>query len=92
MRKPEEKKQKVTSVRLTEDQHQRLKDQADARGMSVSNYLITTAVHGENNITPEIMVRMQNLVNEVSDIAQEYAPEKKQQIQKEVNQLWCLLK
>lgn len=92
MKSQNEKKQMVTSIRLTEEQHQRLKKQAGDRGMTLSNYITTTAVHGETSLTPEPMIHLQNIVNEVSDIVQEYAPERKEKIQREVNRLWSSLK
>ena len=53
MRDPKEKKEKVTSIRLSEEQYQRVKKQAEQHGMTMSNYIITNAVHGENLLTPE---------------------------------------
>lgn len=36
-----ERKGKVTSIRLTEEQHKRIQKKAQARGMMASNYIIT---------------------------------------------------
>jgi len=92
MRSPDEKKTKVTSIRMTEEQHQRVQKQADSHGMTVSNYIITTAVHGENHITPKMMVQLQNITNMATDAVQEFAPETINKMQKEVDKLWMLLK
>jgi len=92
MRSPNEKKTKVTSIRMTKEQHQRVQEQADSHGMTVSNYMITTAVHGENHITPKMMVQLQNITNMATDAVQEFAPETINKMQKEVDKLWMLLK
>ncbi|MBE6877132.1 MAG: hypothetical protein E7496_10535 [Ruminococcus sp.] len=91
MRSQTEQKHRVTSIRTTEDQYQRIKKQADEKKMTVSNYLATVGEHG-NGLTPEVMVRLQNIVSEANAAVQEYAPERNQKMQKEVNQLWSLLK
>ena len=93
MRDPKEKKGMVTSIRLTEEQHQRVKKQAEQQGMTMSNYIM----HGENLLTPELVVRLQNIVNEAIAVVLEYAPEllKEKRIWKmrrEMSKLWTSLK
>lgn len=97
MRDPKEKKGKVTSIRLSEEQYQRVKKQAEQHGMTMSNYIITTAVHGENLLTPEQVVRLQNIVNEAVAVVMEYAPEASKdkriwRIRREMSKLWTSLK
>lgn len=46
-----ERKGKVTSIRLTEEQHKRIQKKAQARGMTVSNYIIAAAASGDNSIS-----------------------------------------
>ncbi len=97
MRDPKEKKGVVTSIRLTEEQHQRVKKQAEQHGMSMSNYIITTAVHGGNLLTPEQVVRLQNIVNEAVAVVMEYAPEPSKErriwkMRREMSKLWTSLK
>ena len=97
MRDPKEKKGKVTSIRLSEEQYQRVKKQAEQHGMTMSNYIITNAVHGENLLTPEQVVRLQNIVNEAVGVVMEYAPEASKdkriwRIRREMSKLWTSLK
>ncbi len=97
MRDPKEKKEKVTSIRLSEEQYQRVKKQAEQHGMTMSNYIITNAVHGENLLTPEQVVRLQNIVNEAVGVVMEYAPEALKdkriwKIRREMSKLWTSLK
>lgn len=83
-----ERKGKVTSIRLTEDQHRRVQVQAKAKGMTVSSYIITTAVNGGNAITPEMLVKMQNVANMACAAVEEFAPDKVESIQKGMNKIW----
>lgn len=97
MRDPKEKKEKVTSIRLSKEQYQRVKKQAEQHGMTMSNYIITNAVHGENLLTPEQVVRLQNIVNEAVGVVMEYAPEASKdkriwRIRREMSKLWTSLK
>lgn len=87
-RSESEKKGKVTSIRLNESQHRKVKEQAKAKGMTVSNYIITAAVNGGSTVTPEMLVKMQNLANVACDAVKESAPEKVDLIQKEMNAIW----
>lgn len=91
MRSQEEQKHRVTSIRTTEEQYQRIKKQADERGMTMSNYLAVVGEHG-GGITPKVMLHLQNIVNEANAAVQNYAPEQKKKMQREVNKLWSLLK
>lgn len=82
-----EKKGKVTSIRLTEEQHRSVQEQAKAKGMTVSSYIITTAVNGGNAITPEMLVKMQNVANMACTAVEEFAPDKVESIQKGMNEI-----
>lgn len=88
LRAESERKGKVTSIRLTEEQHERVQKKAKEKGMTVSNYIITTAVNGGNSLTPELLVRLQNITNETCSVMEENAPERLKAIQQEVNGLW----
>ncbi len=88
LRDVHECKGKVTSVRLSEEQLKTVKSKAKTHGMSVSNYIITTAVNGGNALTPETLVQIQNLVNDACAALSEAAPEKVHELQKGVDELW----
>ena len=92
MRKNSEKKTKVTSIRLTEEQHTKVQQKADENNMSMSNYMITIATSNEPALNPKVMVQIQNIVNDAIETINEYAPEKRENMEKEVNKLWSLLK
>lgn len=88
LRAESERKGKVTSIRLTEEQHERVQKKAQEKGMTVSSYIITTAVNGGNAVTPELLVSLQNITNETCSVMEEYAPDRVTAMQKAVNELW----
>ena len=92
MRKESEKKGKVTSIRLSQEQHEIIQANAEKRGMTLSSYIVNSAVNSDSALTPADMVEIQNIVNTVYEIALEFLPETAEQIQSEVNKLWLQLK
>lgn len=87
-----EKKGKVTSLRLTEEQSALLHSKATKKGMSLSNYIITAAINSETSLTPELLVLTHNLINEACKAVSDYAPEKAKSLQEGMNKLWQRLK
>ncbi len=88
LRAESERKGKVTSVRLTEEQHELVQKKAQEKGMTVSRYIITTAVNGGNAITPELLVKLQNITNEACSVMEEHEPDRVPAMQKAVNEIW----
>lgn len=88
LRAESERKGKVTSIRLTEEQHELVQKKALEKGMTVSSYIITTAVNGGNAITPELLVKLQNITNEACSVMEEFAPDKFTAMQEKVNEIW----
>lgn len=88
LRAESERKGKVTSIRLTEEQHKCVQKKAQEKGMTVSGYITATAVNGGNTLTPELIVRLQNITNETCSVMEKYAPERLKAMQREVNDLW----
>lgn len=88
LRAESERKGKVTSIRLTEEQHKRVQQKAQEMGMTVSGYITATAVNGGNAITPKMLVKMQNLANMACDAVKEFAPDKVESMQKGMNDIW----
>lgn len=69
MRSESEKKSIVKSIKLSPLQLQHIEEQADKKGMKFSEYMVDCALHGSQGITPQIAVKMQEMVN----MAQEFA-------------------
>ncbi|WP_298483811.1 plasmid mobilization protein [uncultured Ruminococcus sp.] len=69
MRSENEKKSIVKSIKLSPLQLQHIEEQADKKGMKFSEYMLDCALHGSQGVTPQIAVKMQEMVN----IALEFA-------------------
>ena len=69
MRSDNEKKSIVKSIKLSPLQVQQIEEKADKKGMKFSEYMLDCALHGEQGITPEYAVKMQELINMVLDFA-----------------------
>lgn len=69
MRSKNEKKSIVKSIKLSPLQLQQIEEQADKKGMKFSEYMLDCALHGSDGITPQIAVKMQEMVNMVFEIA-----------------------
>lgn len=91
MRKESEKKVKVTSVRMTEEQHRIVQEKAAANGDTVSSYLANLAVNGDKLLTPKTMVEAQGKANELIGTVKELSPEKAEEFERTVNELWSVL-
>lgn len=92
MRKESEKKTKVTSLRMTEEQYQAIQKMANEKKMSMGGYIVDSAIHSQKSVTPEIMVNIQNLVNTACAVIKESAPDKAEKMEKEAKKLWSLLR
>lgn len=86
-RADKERKEKITSIRLSDEQHKKIQTNADAAKMSFSNYIVTSAVNG-NSLTPALMVEIQDNINYACAAVEEHAPEKVKTMQEGVNKLW----
>ncbi|MDE5582199.1 MAG: hypothetical protein K2J08_00635 [Ruminococcus sp.] len=69
MRNENEKKSVTKSIKMSPQQEQQIMEQADKKGMNFSEYMLDSAVHGNQGITPYMAVKMQEMVNIVKDIA-----------------------
>lgn len=69
MRSKEEKKSITKSIKLSPLQVQQIEEKAKKKNLTFSSYMVDCAVHGNNSITPQMAVRMQELVNMVLEIA-----------------------
>lgn len=65
MRNEKEKKSVTKSIKMSPQQEQQIKEQAD---MNFSEYMLDCAVHGNQGITPYMAVKMQEMVNIVKHI------------------------
>ena len=90
MKKIEEKKTVVTSVRLSQEQKNKIQKLADQKEMSFNGYLIAAASNGDTALDPKKLVHIQNIMNLSYELAKQYEPKKISMIQKEEKAIWTL--
>ena len=76
------------NFRITSEQYEILCKRGREAGMSWSSYMLTRAIHG-NGITPEFMVKFQNLMSFAASHTCD--PDAAEYIRKEADKLWSLL-
>lgn len=69
MRNKSEKRTIPKSVRLSPLQFEEITEKAQAKGMSLSSYMVDCALHNNQGITPQIAVKMQEMVNMALEFA-----------------------
>jgi hypothetical protein len=73
--KAENEKKKTRSIKVSDNQYAIIKQKADERHMSFSEFVVDCAVHGNHSLTPEIAVQVQSIVNTVNDLADRLSSE-----------------
>lgn len=68
MKNKNEKKTIQKSLKLSPQQLQQIEEQANKKNMKFSEYMLDCALHHNQEITPCIAVKMQELVNLVREI------------------------
>ena len=69
MRNEKEKKSITKSVKMSSLQEQQILQKAEEKGMKFSEYMLDSALHGNQGITPCMAVKFQELVNMAMEIA-----------------------
>ena len=88
----ETKKEKPTSIRFNKMEKRIIAEKANEVGKTPGKYVKYMALHGEEAMSMETMVQVQNLVNEAVNAIKDANPEKAAAMEREVNQLWTSLK
>lgn len=87
----EEQKTKVTSVRMSENQHMIIQKKADEHEMTTSSYMVYAATHSNNGMNPELLCKTLDIINTARETIREYAPEKLDEMESKVDEFWSLL-
>ena len=90
MNTQKETKDLLMKIRLSSRQYQMFCEGGEKTGMSWVNYMLSRATHP--GLTPELLVRITELMNYAEAVVHKYAPEKASYMQKEVDELWSMLK
>lgn len=81
-------KQKVTSVRMTEEQHKKIQELAASEHQTASQYMLNAALNRDKVITPDFLVEFQNVLNPLYREIQKYNPNLLEVSEGMVNELW----
>ena len=65
MRSEKEKKSITKSIKLSPLQVQQIEEKAKEKNLTFSSYMVDCAVHGNNSITPQMAVRMQEIADSI---------------------------
>lgn len=89
-KKAENEKKSITkSLKLSPDIVSKIDAEAKQKGMNFSQYMIDCAIHKDNALTPEIMCRIDNVIEMCVRIADE---NNNDLIRMEADKLWEYLK
>ena len=91
MKSEEEKKTRHLRTRMTQNQYKQVKEKADEQNMTVSAYVVEAAVHGDNHITPSMIMQLQTDFNEAADVLEPVNPKLAKKIRRKGDALWQLL-
>ena len=83
-----ERRDKVTSLRSSENELAKIQKNAKEAGMTVNNYLNTVGANGAKGLTPAIMVQIQNTINYACSVVEHYEPDEVITMQEGANALW----
>ena len=85
------KKSITKSLKMTPENEREINEKAKANNMNFSKYLLDCALHNNNSVTPEILCKIENIIEQCrkSVMSDRKTIDK---INEEANELWELLK
>lgn len=90
MRSIDELKTKPVTTKMSPSQYEMIKKYADEEGMSVSLYMVTRSLQ-KDGLTPELLIKIQNIVSIASRIIQENEPVTMEYLRKGMREIWAFL-
>lgn len=84
-----EKRTITKSLKMSPDDLKIIEERAEKKGMNFSRYMVESAVHRENGLTPEMLCRMENIIGQCVRIADKNDMD---MLRMEADALWALLK
>ena len=91
MKSPEERKTRPVPTRMTQAQYEKIKQQADERNMSVSAFMVFSAVHNDAALTPQQTAQLHDLASRISQACDKIDPKLAAELREEADGLWRLL-
>lgn len=91
MKSEEEKKSRHVRIRMAQNQYKLVKEKADKRNQTVSAYVVEAAVHGDNHITPPMIMQLQSDFYEAAAALESANPKLAKKMRRKGDSLWQLL-
>lgn len=88
MRRVEERRDIVTSIRLSEKQRDEIEEKASAHHMTMGTFMMHAALNANAQFDPVVLTHAQNILNIAMRLAQKYEPETIKEIMEEENAIW----
>ena len=83
-----ERRDKITSLRSSENELKKIQKNAKDAGMTVNSFLNNVGANGAKMLTPAHMVELQNQTNYACAIVEKYAPDEVETMQEGMDKLW----
>ena len=83
-----ERRDKITSLRSSENELKKIQKNAKDAGMTVNSFLNNVGANGVKMLTPALMVELQNQTNYACAIVEKYAPDEVETMQEGMDKLW----
>ncbi len=83
-----ERRDKITSLRSSENELKKIQKNAKDAGMTVNSFLNNVGANGAKMLTPALMVELQNQTNYACSVVEKYAPDEIETMQEGMDKLW----
>ena len=83
-----ERRDKITSLRSSENELKKIQKNAKDAGMTVNSFLNNVGANGAKMLTPAIIVELQNQTNYACAMVEKYAPDEVKNMQEGMDKLW----
>ena len=90
--KKQDEKRSLKTLRIPDDTVMEIEKEAKSRGMNFSAVAVERLQHHGNELTPEMLARLQDIANHATDAVRLLSPTLAMAVQMEVEQLWKFLK
>lgn len=83
-----ERRDKITSLRSSENELKKIQKNAKDAGMTVNSFLNNVGTNGAKMLTPALIVELQNQTNYACAVVEKYAPDEVETMQEGMDKLW----
>ncbi len=83
-----ERRDKITSLRSSENELKKIQKNAKDAGMTVNSFLNNVGANGAKMLTPALIVELQNQINYACAMVEKYAPDEVKNMQEGMDKLW----